>query len=433
MNVEYFIAKKVAASGSQSFSRLIIRIAILAIALSLSVMIISTALITGFKKEISEKIFGFFGHIHIMDTNVNRAYEAIPINKDQNFYHYLDTIGSITYLAPKTVLGFEIGEELVEKQTKGGVQHIQSTLMLPAVIQTKKAIEGVMLKGIGEDFDWRYVDQYIVEGERLNLSDTLTTREIIVSRETANRIDLEVSQRINMVFIIGGQQVRRRYVVKGIYKTGLEEYDRQFAIVDMKHLQKVLGWDKNQVGGFEVFIDNLDDLDPLTEYIYLDRLPNTLYCESIKDKEAGIFQWLSLQDTNEIVILLLILVVAVINMVTALMILILERTNMIGMLKALGLENWKIQKVFLYHAAYIILIGLMMGNILGLALCWVQKKFELIKLSEADYYLAVAPIELNIWIVLLLNVGTILVTLTFLIIPSFLVARITPVKAIRFK
>ena len=236
------------------------------------------------------------------------------------------------------------------------------------------------------------------------------------------------------VIIINSKTNKRDSIeVSGIYKTGLEEYDQKFALVDIRKIQQLLDWEEDQVSGFEVFIDNIDDLDPLADYIYFEQLPNNLYAETIRAKLPEIFEWLDLQDINETVILALMIIVAIINMVTALMILILERTNMIGTLKAIGSTNWSIRKIFLYYAAYIIIIGLFWGNLLGIGLCIMQEKFELIRLSEANYYLSVAPVDLQLWPILMLNLGTLLVTLIFLILPSYLVTSISPVKAIRFK
>ena len=197
----------------------------------------------------------------------------------------------------------------------------------------------------------------------------------------------------------------------------------------------MLDWTESEVAGFEVFIDNIDDLDAYTEYVYLEELPATtdLFAESIREKFPNIFEWLDLQDINEVVILALMLVVSIINMITALMILILERASMIGILKALGYSNWGIRKIFLYYASWIILVGLFWGNLIGLGLCFLQEKFGIIQLSEADYYLSVAPIELHFWTILGLNLLTMTVTLIFLVLPSYLVSRISPVKAIRFK
>lgn len=432
MNLDYFIARKVAASGQQSFSRLIIRIAIVAVALSVSVMIIATSLIRGFKNEISSKIFGFWGHIHIMDTGVNNSMEAYPVNIDQTFYPYLDTISHVNYLDHPSFLGFTFYDRMVEKQTKGGIEHIQVFATLPGIIRSKDEIEGIILKGIGRDFNWENLKRYLKEGSELVLGDSIS-REILISRQTADRLNLEVGDKLVVHFIKNNDQIQKRFTISGIYKTGLEEYDQKFAIVDIRVLQQLLDWDENQVGGFEVFIDNIDDLNPINEHIYIEEIPNDLYSQTIREKSPSIFEWLELQDINEIVILALMMIVSIINMVTALMILILERTNMIGTLKALGYTNWGIRKIFLYYSAYIVCIGLFWGNLIGITICIIQKYFEIIKLSEADYYLSVAPIEINWFSVLALNLGTLIITLIFLIIPSYLVTRISPVKAIRFK
>ncbi len=433
MNFSYFIASKVAQSGKQSFSRLIIRIAIIAVALSVSVMVIATALIRGFKNEISSKIFDFWGHIHIMDSGVTHSLEVYPIDKHQAFYPSLDTMGPVSYLTNPSFLGYTFTDRLVERKTKGGINHIQVFANIPGVIKTKKQIEGIILKGIGDDYNWALLDQYLIKGDRLEVMKDSISRDIIISEQTANRLLLDVGEPMILYFIIEDRQIPKRMNVKGIYKTGLEEYDQKFAIVDIGLVQELYGWDKDKVGGFEVFLDNIQDIDPMNEHIYMDVIPNDLFSETIRQKSPSIFEWLALQDINEIVILALMLVVSIINMVTALLILILERTNMIGTLKALGNTNWQIQKIFLYYAAYIVSVGLFFGNLIGLGLCFAQKYFNFIQLSEKDYYLSVAPIEINWWVILLLNVGTLVVTILFLIIPSYLVTRISPVKAIRFK
>jgi lipoprotein-releasing system permease protein len=435
MKVEYFIAKKVAASGQQSFSRLIIRIAVVAIALSVAVMICANALITGFKSEISSKIFGFWGHIHITDTDINRSLlEAYPIDKQQPFYPHLDTIEQVEYLSREQWMG-NTAERL--RRTEGGVRHIQVFAIKPGIIeageQQKKEIEGIILKGVGRDFDWTFMQQYLKRGRRLELLAEGMSREILISAQTAKRLQVDTGDTFIVHFVEKGEQLRRRFTISGIYRTGLEEYDQKFALVDIRQIQRLLGWRQDQVSGFEVFIDDLDDLIPLTEYIYFEELPTELYAESIRDKLPEIFDWLDLQDINEVVILTLMVIVAIINMVTALMILILERTNMIGTLKALGSTNWSIRKIFLYYAAYIIGLGLLWGNVFGIGLCLLQDQFELIQLSEENYYLSTAPIELNLMPILLVNIGTLLITLAFLILPSYLVTSISPLKAIRFK
>lgn len=430
MNFEYFVARRVARSGQQSFSRLIIRIAVVAVALSVAVMIASNALITGFKKEISTKIFGFWGHIHITDTDVSTTLlEAYPIRTKQPFYPYLDTVGKVAYYEQKSLLGYE-WERLTE--TNGGIRHIQVFAVKPGIIKSNEEIEGILLKGIGKDFDWEFMEQYLVEGEQISLPDTTMSSDILISRQTADRLRVGAGDSFIVHFVQNGEQLKRRFTVSGIYKTGLEEYDKVFALVDIRQIQRLLGWQEDEVSGFEVFLDDIDDLDIITEYIYYEKLPNNLYAETIREKLPEIFEWLDLQDINEVVILVLMVIVAIINMITALLILILERTNMIGTLKALGTTNWSIRKIFLYHAAYIVIVGLFWGNLIGIGLCVIQDQFELIKLSEENYYLSVAPVQLQFWSILIINLGTLLVTLLFLIVPSYLVSSISPVKAIRF-
>lgn len=435
MKFEAYIARRVAASGQQSFSRLILRIAVVAVALSVAVMICANALIAGFKNEISSKIFGFWGHIHITDTDINRSLlEAYPIRKDQEFYPHLDTIRQVQYMVEENWFGQRV--ERV-RRTEGGIRHIQVFAIKPGIIEAGKKgdkdIEGIILKGVGQDFDWEFMGQYIKRGRRLNMPDSAMSREILISQQTANRLQVDTGDSFIVHFVEKGEQLQRRFHVCGVYRTGLEEYDRKFALVDIRQIQRLLGWEEGQVSGFEVFIDDIGDLETLTEYIYFEQLPTDLYAESIRDKMPEIFDWLDLQDINEVVILGLMVIVAIINMVTALMILILERTNMIGILKALGSANWSIRKIFLYYAAYIVALGLFWGNLIGIGLCLLQDKFEFIRLSEENYYLSTAPIALHFWPIFLLNLGTLAITLLFLVIPSYLVTRISPVKAIRFK
>jgi len=433
MRYELFIARRVAATGEQSFARLIIRIATVAVALSMAVMICSTALISGFKKEISEKIFGFWGHIHITDTEIYQTMlESAPISRNQSFYPGLDTIGKIEYLRTETnVFGQEVERW---KETKGGIRHIQTFALEPGIVKAQEEIEGIILKGIGDDFDWSFLQRYLVRGERLTWNDTAASDEILISEQTADRLKVDVDSNFLIYFFNDqGTQIRRRFQVAGVYKTGLEEYDRKFALIDIRKIRQLLDWAPDQVGGFEVFVENIDDLEPIAEYIYYEELPNDLFAETIRRKLPEIFEWLSLQDINEVVILSLMIIVAIINMVTALMILILERTYMIGTLKALGSSSWSIRKIFLYYAAYIVAVGILWGNGIGIALCLIQQYGKVIKLQEENYYLPYAPIDMNIWVIILLNLGSLLITLLFLVVPSYLVARISPIKSIRFK
>lgn len=434
MNFSYFIAKRVAVTNKQSFSRLIIRIAIAAIALCLAVMIIATAMISGFKKEISEKIFGFWGHISITDINSNMSLETEPINKNQTFYPSLKEVGPVEYFANPTVLGMEVGGTPVSQFSKGGIRHIQVYALQPGIIQTKGVIEGIILKGVDKDFEWSFMKKFLQEGTIINFQDTIdqNNRPIIISQQTADRLKVKLGDKFRIVFIRNNNQIKRRFQVQGIYKTGLEEYDKRIAIVDIAVIQQLMGWESDQVGGFEIFLEDIDDLPAFREHIYYEVLPNRLTGESIRRKFPAIFDWLEFQNINERIIIVLMILVSIINMITALMILIIERTNMIGILKAMGSTDWDIRKIFLYHAALIIGMGLLWGNILGIGICLLEDHFHFITLTEENYYLSYAPINLNWWTILLLNIGTIAVTLIFLIIPTFLVTKISPIKAIRF-
>ncbi|MCC6463622.1 MAG: ABC transporter permease [Saprospiraceae bacterium] len=432
MNLPFFIAQRIAFSGKRSFSRFIIRIAVVAVALSVAVMIATSALIAGFKTEISRKIFEFWGHIHISDTAYSLSFEPQPIDKNQAFYPSLDTVRGTSTLEPLVLWGFETGYERLQK-SHGGIRHIQVFTHKPGIIRTKTAMEGILLKGVGEDFDWSHLQPYLLEGRPLALTDTAPSKDILISRQTADRLQVGVGDKFIVYFVKGNDQLRRLFQVCGIYKTGLEEYDRKFAICDIRQVQNLLGWDENQVAGFEVWLDDIRDLDRYNDYIYDEVLPPDLLCVTIRDKFPAIFEWLQLQDYNEVVILALMLAVAIVNMITALLVLVLERTTMIGVLKALGETNMRVREIFLYYAAVITLRGMFWGNLLGIGFCVLQDKFHLVRLNEADYYLSYAPVQLNWLPVLLVNVNTLFITLVFLLLPSFVISKISPVRAIRFE
>jgi len=429
MNFPYFIAKKVSFSGKKNFSRLIIRIAIVAIALSMTVMIATTSLIRGFKQEITTKIFGFWGHIHINDQNIIRSFESKAVDINQTFYPSLGDLGPIGYDDSHSTYNFQNPT----KQTKGGIAHIQRYGLKEGILETDEDIEGIILKGIWEDYNWQFLERYMVDGRVIEFDEEAMSRDILISNSTANRLHLAVGDKITMNFVNNNQEVKRRMNICGIYKTGLEEYDKRFALVDLRQVQRLLGWSEEEVGGFEVFIENIDDLDVFYYYLNEEVLPIKLYAETIRFKFPGIFEWLELQNINEVVIIVLMIIVSIINMITALMILILERTTMIGVLKAVGEQDWNIRKIFLYYATYIIGLGLLWGNFIGISLCLLQKKFGFIRLSEEDYYISTAPIALDMCTVLYLNVGTLVITLIFMIIPSYLVTTVQPIKALRFK
>lgn len=407
------------------------RIAIASVALCIAVVLLTTAVITGFKNEITNKIFGFWGHIDITNHAVRRNYEAIPIDKDAI---YIDSIRNIKQVSLQKFEENSAGKKLKTIRSKSGVSHVQSVCLIPGIIKTNDEFESIIIKGIGEDFKWEHLNDFIVEGEGMDLNSDEMSDGILLSEATAKTLSLDVGQEIIVTFLRTAErkQIPRRFKVNGLYKTGLQEYDVRFALADIRKVQQVFGWEENQVMGMEVFVDDIEDLNILNDYIYLDVLPGQLYSETVRSKFPAIFGWLELQNINEYVILSLMTIVAVINMITALLILMLERSRMIGVLKALGSSNWSIRKIFLIKAFHIIKWGLIIGNIVGLLICFVQKEFEIIKLNEENYYLSSAPIELNIPYIMLLNIGVVGIILLFLIIPTFLITRISPVKVLHF-
>ncbi|MCB0670135.1 MAG: ABC transporter permease [Saprospiraceae bacterium] len=409
---------------------MIIRIAIATIALSVSVMIVASAMIHGFKKEISQKIFDFGGHIQITEAFTNPILEGTPMQYEAGLIDSIKEVKRVTYEWPLDILGFETNR-YVRKRTRGGVKYVYRYIQYPAVLTTREDMEGLILKGVSDDFPGTFFDRYLQDGTGLSLNDSLAT-EILVSQVTALRLHLSVGDRVNLYFIKEGPPRARRFTVTGIYKTGLAEYDKKFALIDMGHLQDILDWSPEEVTGIEVVLDDIDDLPIMNEYLNLEVLPTHLYTRSIRQVASSIFDWLDLQDINEVIILGLMLLVCVINMITALLILILERTHMIGVLKALGSTNWQIRKIFVRQAGHILLKGLAIGNLVGLGLCYLQKNFQFIKLREEDYYLAVAPIDFSVSTILIINLGTFIITILFLILPSYFISRILPTRALRF-
>jgi lipoprotein-releasing system permease protein len=397
----------------------------LAVAISLSVMIVTTALVQGFKREISEKVYGFWGHINIADIRADNSYEALPILKDSALVAAINNIAEVE--VDYGVAGMRA------LTSRAGVKHVQAVARIPAIIATKGSIEGVVIKGLGPDFDWGTLKKFMVQGEILNVENPEARSEFIISEYTANRLEIKAGDQVVLYFLKSDRQIQRRFTVRGIYRTGLEDYDQKFAMAPISIVQELLGWTDQEIGAYEVFIEDVQDVDLINDYIYLEELPAELYSQTIRSKFPAIFEWLELQDVNQMVILGLTLVVAIINMISILLILILERTRMIGIFKALGSRTWQIQKIFLYHASLIIVRGMILGNVLGLLLCWIQKKFQVITLNEQDYYLSYAPVDINPGYILGINAIALFVIMLFLIVPSLLIARIDPVRTIQFR
>lgn len=404
-DLSFFIAYKLALGGGPSFSRFIIRVAVVAVTLSMAVMMLAGAIVKGFQQEVSGKVFGFWGHLLIKAYQDDVVHGETPIKMNQPFYPNLSGIS--------------------------GIEHIQVYATKPGIINTKEDIEGILLKGIGSDFKRDFMASCIKEGSLIDPTDSFAVQQIVVSAVTAGRLNLQVGDTI-LIFFVQDPMRYRRLKVAGIYKTGLEEYDRLYAMVDLRLIQRLNNWSEDEVGGFEVFVQNVRQLDQLTELINERYLSAQLQAYSMREINPNLFDWLELQNTNERVIIILMLLVAVINVITVLLVLILERASMVGILKSLGADDWKIRKIFIYQAAYVALTGLFFGNLLGLALALAQKHFKIITLNEESYYVSVAPVAIDVGYVLALNVGSLLVILLSLLLPSQLVTRISPIKVIRF-
>ena len=407
MNVEYFIAKRLftAKEENNTYTKPILRIAILAIALSVAVMLISIMVVTGFKNDISDKIIGFGSHITISNFTNNQSYESEPISVEQDFYP------SITAVE--------------------GVKHISTFATKAGIIKTADEIQGVVLKGVSSDYDWTFFKDNLVSGSVFEVNDSLKSNQILISENISKTLNLNVGDGLVMYFAQNPPRVRK-FHISGIYNTALSDFDKLFVLGDINHIQALNGWENNEVGGFEIQLTNFDDLDKITNEIY-NLTPYNLNAQSIKEKTPQIFNWLDLQDVNVQVILILMLIVGVINMITALLILILERTKTIGILKALGATNWSVRKIFLYSAVNLIVKGLLVGNAIALSFAFLQKKFSLISLDPATYYMDTVPINFDLTYILLLNIGTVVVCYLVLIVPSVIITKITAIKAIRFE
>ncbi|WP_320017655.1 FtsX-like permease family protein [Labilibaculum manganireducens] len=413
MNLELFIAKKITISkkGGGNISHPIISIAKISISLGIAVMILAVAIVTGFKSEITNKVIGFGSHIQITNYDNNSSFETKPIEKNA------------------------ISVSSIEKIP--GVSHIQSFATKPGILKTKADIQGIVLNGIGKDYDWSFFKNHLVEGKTIQLTDSTKSNDILISEKLSNLLQLKVGDKLSVYFIQQPPRVRS-FTVAGIYNTGMEEFDKLFLICDIQHIQKLNDWSDNQVSGYEIFIDNFDDLDLIDQQIkgitaasFTDDGAG-LKVRSIVRKYPQIFSWLDMLDMNVWIILSLMILVAGFNMVSGLLIIILEKTNMIGILKALGTENWSIRKIFLYQSAMLIGQGLLWGNIIGISVCLLQYFFKIIPLDPTNYYVDTVPINLKITHIILLNIGSLIATVSMLLVPSYLITKITPAKAIKF-
>jgi lipoprotein-releasing system permease protein len=426
LKVAGFIANRIAFNhgrgpgGKKSFSRFIIRLSIVATIISVMVMIVTLSLANGFQETVSPKVFSFWGHIRIQEKDEAKAViaEESRIEKNDslinNIYHNSE------------------------------VQSIHPFATKSAILKAGDEIEGVLVKGLDKTYDFTHFKRFIREGGPIRFNDSTYSQDIMISAYTASQLKLKVNDRVLIYFVrpnndsdseTGGVNIRaRKLTISGIYKTGIEDYDKYFAIADIGLIQRLNGWKPTEIGGYEIFLKDYKKIDEAANTIYsMDDFPQTWNTVSVKNISPNIFDWLSMQDLTRNVLIAFMVIVAVINLITCLIILVLERIRMIGILKSLGATNWTFQKIFLRHSALITITGILVGALAGLCLLWLQKATGFIKLQEDAYYMSTAAVKIVWWQIGLVCAGTLVVCFAILMIPSILVRRIQPVKAIQFR
>lgn len=414
MNFELFIARKIHFNheGEKRATPPAARIAMAGIALGLAVMILSVAIIVGFKKEISEKVIGFGSHIQISNLNSGSTFESAPIAVS-------DTLINDLYAIP-------------------GVKHVELFATKPGIMKTDDSFQGVILRGVDSNFDWSFFEKNLKEGSLFTVSPDSTSTSVIISRYLSNLLNLKVDDTI-LTYFVQDDVRARRFTITGIYETGYIEYDKLFVIADIKQIRRLNHWEADQASGIEIKLDHFDQLEQVAEELFFematrqDRHGNFFLTRSVKELNPMIFSWLDVLDINVVVILLLMMAVAGFTMISGLLIIILERINMIGILKAMGQNNKSIRKVFLYIAFFLIGKGMLWGNAIGLVICFLQSQFRIFKLDPANYYLDAVPIDLNLFTFLLLNVATLCVSMLIMLIPTWMITQVDPAKSIRFE
>lgn len=412
MKLEYFISTRLATSKEykSSVSAPIIKIAIVAIAISIIMMLISVSTGFGLQQKIRDKITSFNGHLTILNFDNNQSeITTQPISLNQNFYPNFKNVPEVLNVQPYATIA--------------------------GIVRTPDTFEGIIYKGVSDNYDFNLVKDYLIEGNLPKLSKSEMSNEILISEFLARRLKLGIGDKVQTYFMKNsGNQMPyiRSFDVVGIYDSGFKEFDETYIIGDLKHVQRLNKWSEDQVGAFEVYINDFTKISEINTKIY-DSIPSDLNSVSITDKYFGIFEWIKVFDLNIYIIIVIMLFVGSINIIIALLVLILERTQMIGVLKALGATNWTIRKIFLLNASHIVFRGLFYGNVIGISILLIQKYFGIIKLDPSQYYITEAPVYLNIFYILGLNGIVILISYLILIIPSYIITKISPVKAIKYQ
>ncbi|MCW3111076.1 MAG: transporter, permease protein [Segetibacter sp.] len=412
LNIAVFIARRIAFNSQQSFSRFIIRLAITATAVSVAAMIITLAFVNGFQETVSQKVFSFWGHVRLQQYEPNKALvaEESPLAKNDSVVNVLKKLPQI-----QTIQGFATKSAVLQQQTN---------------------IEGILFKGVERTYDFSNLKNFLRQGKWPDFKDSLYSRDIVISQHIAEQMQIKLNDSIKIHFIdaAGGKSNFRRMRVSGIFKTGIEEYDNLFAIGDLRLIQRLNNWQPNEIGGYEIFLHDYKTMDTVNNTILESGLiPQNWISKTVREVYPNIFDWLGIQDVNRDVIFIVMAIVAIINLITCLLILVLERTRMVGILKAIGSTDITIQKIFLIHATYITLVGAGAGFLFGVGLCLLQQYTGLISLDEAAYYVTTAPVKIIWWQVGAVCAGTVLVCFLSLILPTLLVKSVQPVKAIQFR
>ncbi|WP_417289960.1 ABC transporter permease [Corallibacter sp.] len=411
MNFEYFTAKRIIDSKAykSSVSAPIIKIGIAAIAIGIIVMMIAIATGIGLQQKIRNKVVAFNGDITIMNYDSNNSQESgNPISTNQSFYPNFKTVE--------------------------GIKHIQAVVTKFGVIRTETDFEAIILKGVGADYNWKYFEEFLVSGKLPDYTQEMNT-QVLISQYLANRLNFKVGDKFTTLFRRDDPNREPRmltYNIVGIYNSGFKDFDETYVIGDIRHLQRINKWEANQIGHFEVLIDDYSKLNDMELQIN-ENIPSMLEAVTVEKRFGSIFEWIKIFEKNIYGIIGIMILVAGINMITALLVLILERTQMIGILKALGSDNWSIRKIFLYNASYLIALGLLWGNIIGLSILFAQKYLKLFPLDPSVYYVTEAPVYISAGYIIALNLGTFILCLFMLLVPSYIITKISPVKAIRFE